>query len=85
MNDLKRKTILRHAAYEVLSDMNVGLVRAQHTLWKYGTGDRGKLMLSDAEREYLKKSEEIVKALIIRNQRFNDRLRKTGHYGNLPQ
>lgn len=85
MNELKRRTILRHAAYEVLSVANVMLVHVQHTLWKYALGDRGKLMLSDAEREYLKKSHDILKSLIERNSKFNDLLRRTGHYGNRPR
>jgi hypothetical protein len=85
VNELKRRTILRHAAYEVLSVANVMLVHVQHTLWKYALGDRGKLMLSDAERAYLEKSHSILKSLVERNSKFNDRLLKTGHYGNRPR
>lgn len=85
MNELKRRTILRHAAYEVLSAANVTLVGVMQVLWKYGFGDRGKLMLNDKEREYLQKSHKMTQDLVDRNRRFNDRLRKTGHYGNRPR
>lgn len=81
MNLPTRRNILRHAAYMVLSESNVMMAHAQTVLWKYAKGDRGKLMLSDQEREFLLKSHQLTMALMQRNTRFNDHLRKTSHYG----